>query len=70
MELMHDEEAYQQLFGHKFVEMEKEVEHLLDQKLFETHKSDERDELYPIKYIAERLPVGATNSEEQSELIF
>ena len=70
MELMHDETAYQQLFGHKFVEIEREVEHLLKQNLFETAKDESRDELYPIKYIAERLPVGATSSEEQVEIIF
>lgn len=70
MELMHDEEAYQQLFGHYFVEIEKEVEHLLTKKLFETEKGSERDELFPIKYIAERLPVGTRNSEEQLEIIF
>ena len=32
---MHDEEAYYQLFGNKFVEEEKEFEHLLKQKLHE-----------------------------------
>jgi hypothetical protein len=58
------------LFGHYFVDIEKEVEHLLKQKLFETAKDDSRNELYPIKYIAERLPVGAKNSEEQLEVIF
>jgi hypothetical protein len=70
MELMHDEMAYKQLFGHYFVDMEKEVEHLLKQKLFETAKDESREELYPIKYIAERLPVGAKNSDEQLENIF
>jgi hypothetical protein len=50
--------------------MEKEVEHLLKQKLFETAKDESREELYPIKYIAERLPVGAKNSDEQLENIF
>jgi hypothetical protein len=44
--------------------MEKEVEHLLKQKLFETAKDDSRNELYPIKYVAERLPVGAKNQKE------
>ena len=52
------------------MEIEKEVEHLLKQKLFETAKDDSRSELYPIKYFAERLPVGAKNSEEQQEVIF
>jgi hypothetical protein len=70
MELMHDEEAYQQLFGHKFTNVEKEVEHLLKKNLFETAKDEKRNDLFPIKYFAERLPVGAKSSEEQLEIVF
>ena len=70
MSLMHDEEAYQQLFGLKYADIEKEDENLLSQNLCEMSPSESRDLIFPIKYFAERLPTPARDPDEQLEYVF
>jgi hypothetical protein len=50
--LMHDEEAYNQLFTKKFPDLNV-VEQLHAHKL----RVEDRKNLYPITYFAERLPI-------------
>jgi len=61
--LMHDEEAYNQLFSADFPLKN------INEKLHET-KSENRNDLYPMSYFAERLPIHTANNDEQFELIF
>ncbi len=61
--LLHDESAYQTLFGHQFPITEKV-------KLQEQGASDIKEELFPILYYAEKLPIFSSNSEEHYETIF
>jgi hypothetical protein len=67
---MHDEEAYHQLFGQKYVDIEKEDEKLLNQNLYEMSPDESRDNIFPIKYFAERLPSPAKDPDEQLEYVF
>lgn len=67
---MHDEEAYKQLFGIKYEDMEKEDEGLLKQNLYEMSPDEERNNFFPIKYFAERLPTPARDPDEQLEYVF
>lgn len=63
--LMHDEDAYNQLFSADFPLK------IVNDRLHETKvMSDERNDLYPMTYFAERLPIQSENEDEQFELIF
>lgn len=61
--LLHDESAYQTLFGEEFQTTEK-------LKLQDHSKAEIKDELFPICYYAERLPVFSSSPEEFYDTIF
>jgi hypothetical protein len=62
---MHDEAAYNTVLGETFP-----TEEFNDECLHQQALSEERKELLPIIYYAERLPVFAANEDEHYENIF
>lgn len=62
--LMHDEIAYQNMFGEEFPSQKEERK-----KFHEQNNEDESNE-YPIVYLAERLPIFAKDEDEHYENIF
>lgn len=64
--LLHDESAYENLFGGEFPNNGNTGEFRLEA----LHKKEIKEELYPIVYYAEKLPVYAATADEQYEIIF
>lgn len=65
--LLHDELAYEQLFGRDFAHNPTKED---ANKLQSQVHTEERNELFPIFYYAERLPVFSANEDENYENIF